>query len=162
MLRHCRCLNIETRHPSQCDERRCITGCPCAGQLAALIDTIPCQVRFIVGIPQQRGAPCRTRPQHQNASDSSHSSHSNILIVFSQAVGTPHRRSPRCSCQATRVDYSTELINRRPSQEVKQTLFTVATVQGAYRYRSRSTRGKTQDIQDVEMAITGTMHGDCR
>jgi len=60
------------------------------------------------------------------------------------------------------VDYSTELINRRASQEVKQTLFTVATVQGAYRYGSRSTGGKTPDIQDAERAITGTMHGDCR
>src|SRR3977135_2568469 len=47
-----------------------------------LIDAISCKVRFIVGIPRQRGTPCSTRPQHKNTNDGSHPVHTDTPLVF--------------------------------------------------------------------------------
>jgi hypothetical protein len=54
-----------------------------AREPTVVIDIISCQIRFMVGIPRQRGTPCSARPQYENSSDCSCPVHTDTsLYIF--------------------------------------------------------------------------------
>src|SRR6185295_259767 len=74
----CRGSNIQTRLIlSQRREKR-RPSLWRAREPAAAIDMISLQIRFMVGLPHQRGTPCRARPQYKNSNDCSCPIHTDI------------------------------------------------------------------------------------
>ena len=143
MLDHCRRPDIETRHRSQCGERRRIARRPRAGLPTALIDAISCQVRFTVGVPSQRSTPRCTRPQHKNTEKGFYPSHTDTPIVFLRQQAHPSWRSQLLTCKSL---FRIAQLTRLPGERLKRgttDLFTVETTQGACLRRKRMARTKS-------------------
>jgi hypothetical protein len=80
----CRSPNIQTRLVLSQRSQKRRPSLWRAREPTAVIDIISRQIRFMVGIPRQRGTPCRARPQYKNSSDCSCPVHTDTSLYIPQ------------------------------------------------------------------------------